>query len=81
MTATSRSNSPDNNTKKPSTGRTVWLIIWTTFKFILIPAACIAALICGLIIGYVVLGKAPMSEVFDGSTWKHMYDLVFREGG
>ncbi|MBO9598996.1 MAG: DNA-directed RNA polymerase subunit beta [Cohnella sp.] len=49
-------------------------------KLLIIPIVCIAALILGLAIGYVVLGDRPLSEVFDAGTWKHMFDLVFAEG-
>jgi hypothetical protein len=30
-----------------------------------------------MVVGYSVIGDRPMSEAFDFSTWKHMYDLVF----
>ncbi|TFE29092.1 DNA-directed RNA polymerase subunit beta [Cohnella luojiensis] len=52
-----------------------------SIKLLIIPVLCIAALIVGLAIGYVVLGDKPLSDVFDSNTWKHMYDLVFAEGG
>jgi len=76
MTAASR---PTDKSKR-SAGRTILLIIWMCFKLLLIPAACVAALIVGLAIGYVVLGDQPLSDVFEVETWKHMYDLVFAEG-
>jgi hypothetical protein len=67
--------------EKRSSGRLVAAVIWTIIKFLLIPAACLAALVVGLAIGYAVLGNRPMSDVFEIGTWKHMYDLVFAEGG
>ncbi len=52
-----------------------------SIKLLIIPVLCVAALIVGLAVGYVVLGDKPLSDVFDFNTWKHMYDLVFAEGG
>jgi len=77
MTATPRS----NGKSKPSSGRVIARIVWTSLKLLIIPVLCIAALIVGLAIGFSVLGDRPVSEVFDLKTWKHMYDLVFAEGG
>jgi hypothetical protein len=79
MTVTSR---PSEQKKRSSgsSGRMILRIIWTSVKVLIIPVACIAALIIGLAIGYVVLGDKPLAEVFDSSTWKHMFDLVFAEG-
>ncbi|QMV41732.1 DNA-directed RNA polymerase subunit beta [Cohnella cholangitidis] len=77
MTAPSRSNEQG----KRSSGRIVARIIWLSIKMLIIPVLCIMALIVGLAIGYTVLGDKPLSDVFDFNTWKHMYDLVFAEGG
>ncbi|MCD9022275.1 DNA-directed RNA polymerase subunit beta [Cohnella silvisoli] len=77
MTATSR---PTDNSNR-SSGRVIARVIWTSIKILIIPVLCIAALIVGLAVGYVILGDKPMSDVFDSGTWKHMYDLVFAEGG
>lgn len=76
MTATQR---PAGKSRR-SAGRIILSAIWLTIKLLLIPAACIAALIAGLAIGYVVLGDKPLSDVFEINTWKHMYDLVFADG-
>ncbi|GAB6991308.1 DNA-directed RNA polymerase subunit beta [Paenibacillus pini] len=43
----------------------------------MIPLFLIIALIGGMIVGYVVLGKQSFSEVFEWKTWKHVFDLVF----
>jgi len=77
MKAPSRS----NGKSKPSSGRVIARIVWVSIKILIIPVLCIAALIVGLAIGFSVLGDRPVSEVFDLDTWKHMYDLVFAEGG
>jgi DNA-directed RNA polymerase subunit beta len=58
---------------KPKQGR--WLR--TIAKFMLVPALLFFSLVTGLIIGYSVLGKSPVTEVFDLNTYKHMYDLIF----
>ncbi|QJD88256.1 DNA-directed RNA polymerase subunit beta [Cohnella herbarum] len=52
-----------------------------SIKMLIIPVFCVMALIVGLAVGYTVLGDKPLSDVFDSGTWKHMYDLVFAEGG
>lgn len=44
-----------------------------------IPCMCLAALIAGLMIGYVYVGGQEASEVFKLSTWKHLVDLVFAD--
>lgn len=83
MTASTRSTDPRKRSANSSgsSGRTLLRIVWMSVKILIIPIVCIAALIVGLAIGYVVLGDRPLSEVFDAETWKHMYDLVFSEGG
>lgn len=77
MKATSRPKEKSNE----SSGRIIARVIWTSIKILIIPILCIAALIIGLAIGYVVLGDQSLTDVFDARTWKHMYDLVFAEGG
>ena len=77
MTGASRPTDKSND----SSGRIIARVIWTSVKILIIPILCIAALIFGLAIGYVVLGDQPLTDVFDARTWKHMYDLVFAEGG
>lgn len=76
MTAPSNPKGKNND----SSGRIIARVIWTSIKIIIIPFLCIAALIVGLAIGYVILGDQPLSDVFDAKTWKHMYDLVFAKG-
>ncbi|AKG36589.1 DNA-directed RNA polymerase subunit beta [Paenibacillus durus] len=50
---------------------------WTVVRWFLIPLLLLLALGGGLAVGYVVLGKKELSDVFHWSTWKHVYDLVF----
>ncbi|MBP2117838.1 DNA-directed RNA polymerase subunit beta [Cohnella lubricantis] len=65
--------------KNRSAGRLTGQIIWTFIKILIIPILCVAALILGMAIGYVVLGKGELADVFDMHTWRHMYDLVFAD--
>lgn len=46
-------------------------------KLLLIPFLLFMSLVIGLAIGYSVIGKQPVSEVFSLHTYKHMYDLIF----
>lgn len=52
-----------------------WMIM--AAKLLLIPILLFASLTVGLAIGYSVLGKQPVSEVFSLQTYTHMYDLIF----
>lgn len=65
--------------KNRSAGRLIWQIIWTIIKVLIVPVLCVAALFAGLAIGYVVLGKGELADVFQVHTWRHMYDLVFAD--
>lgn len=76
MTASPRPTRPASR----SFGRTYGRILWTTFKILIVPLLCVAALVLGLAVGYAVLGGRPVSEAFDAGTWRHMYDLVFADG-
>ena len=67
--------------KRHSAGRVIWQVLWTSIKVLMIPVLCVVALMAGMAIGYVVLGKRELADVFDMNTWKHMYDLVFAPGG
>jgi len=53
-------------------------LLWT-LRIVLVPVLLIAALIGGLYVGYVVLGKAPEGDVWEIETWMHMYDLIFSD--
>ncbi|KAA8998008.1 DNA-directed RNA polymerase subunit beta [Paenibacillus spiritus] len=50
---------------------------WKIIQWFLIPLLLIAALGGGLVTGYVVMGKKEIADVFQWSTWRHVYDLVF----
>ena len=51
--------------------------VWGIIQVFLIPLLLVAALGGGLAVGYVILGKKELADVFEWSTWKHVYDLVF----
>jgi len=48
-------------------------------KALLVPFLLFVSLMIGLMIGYSVIGKKPVTEVFDWNTYKHMYDLIFAD--
>ncbi|AIQ65908.1 hypothetical protein PSTEL_25150 [Paenibacillus stellifer] len=50
---------------------------WTIIQWFVIPLLLLLALGGGMAAGYVILGKKELSDVFQWSTWKHVYDLVF----
>ncbi|WP_339325247.1 DNA-directed RNA polymerase subunit beta [Paenibacillus sp. FSL W8-0194] len=43
----------------------------------MIPLFLLLALVGGMIVGYVVIGKQSLSDVFKWETWQHVIDLVF----
>lgn len=55
-------------------GRPVWIII---LRIVLIILLLAAALIAGTVVGYVVLGKQDVSDIWHLDTWRHVFDLVF----
>lgn len=69
---------PKKKSRKPT--RPTWVtVILTIFKILFIPLLLFTAVIVGLWVGYVKLGKQPSEEIFRLETWKHLYDLVFAE--
>lgn len=50
---------------------------WRVARWFLLPVLLVLALAGGMVAGYVVLGKQDIGSVFQWSTWKHVYDLVF----
>ncbi|WP_324254037.1 DNA-directed RNA polymerase subunit beta [Paenibacillus sp. 1001270B_150601_E10] len=60
-----------SKTGKPSnTGK--WV-----FRLVGIPLLMLLFLYGGMVAGFVLLGKAPLSEALDFSTWTHVVKLVF----
>ena len=58
----------------------IWVrsIFWLLRKSIA-PIIMIIMLMAGLYIGYVVMGGQSSEDVFEFSTYKHMWDLIFAE--
>lgn len=48
-------------------------------RILLVPILCVAALFAGLIIGYVYVGKQPLEDVWSIETWRHLFDLMFKD--
>lgn len=51
----------------------IWLRLITVFVLIVI------SLVVGLIVGYSVFGDGNAIEVFQKSTWQHIFDIVNKE--
>lgn len=51
----------------------------TALKQLAIPVLCVLALFGGLAAGYVILGGQPLADIWELSTWKHMFDLMFAD--
>ncbi len=67
---------PKNGGTRKRRPKAVIVLLWILRKSI-VPLICLIALIGGLYMGYVTFGKGPEADVWQWSTWKHMYDLVF----
>ncbi len=66
--------------KKKKKRLPLWLrIILKTLRLFVVPVLCVAAVAAGMVIGYVYIGKQEMDEVFKFETWRHLYDLVFKD--
>lgn len=53
-------------------------IFWI-FRKSIAPIIMIIMLLAGLYIGYVMLGDRPQEDIFQWSTWQHLWDLIFAE--
>lgn len=57
-----------------------WAVVsFWLFRKSIVPVVMIVMLIVGLYAGYVILGDGPKDKVFEWSTWRHLYDLVFAD--
>ncbi|MBD2845862.1 DNA-directed RNA polymerase subunit beta [Paenibacillus sp. IB182496] len=54
------------------------ILFWILLKSI-VPLLLLLSLVGGLYVGYAVIGDGPKGDVWEWSTWKHMYDLIFSE--
>lgn len=73
MTDTQKQNSKPEEKEVKKKKKSGWLVA----RWFLIPVLLVLALAGGMVAGYVVLGKQDIGSVFQWSTWKHVYDLVF----
>ncbi|WP_309248968.1 DNA-directed RNA polymerase subunit beta [Paenibacillus sp. MZ04-78.2] len=70
-------NLSDNRKKAPAESKRWKKAVFTLWTWI--PFTCIVALLVGLAIGYVYIGKQDFQEVFNLNTWRHAYDLIFAD--
>ncbi|WP_424766629.1 DNA-directed RNA polymerase subunit beta [Paenibacillus sp. sgz302251] len=68
----------DGSSNKKQRPKGVRVLLWILRKSI-VPLIMLIMLISGLYVGYVVIGNQPENDVFNWSTWRHLYDLVFAE--
>ncbi|MBJ6361903.1 DNA-directed RNA polymerase subunit beta [Paenibacillus sp. GCM10012307] len=66
---------PGKKKRRPLPVRILLFLLRTS----IVPLILIIALIAGLYIGYVMLGKGPEGDVWEWQTWRHMYDLIFSD--
>ncbi|MHA7967128.1 DNA-directed RNA polymerase subunit beta [Paenibacillus sp. CAU 1782] len=58
----------------------IWArVAFWLFRKSIVPVIMVVMLLAGLYIGYVYLGKSSKDDVFEWSTWQHLYDLIFAE--
>lgn len=58
----------------------VWLyVLYKIFRIVLVPALCIVALYIGLRLGYSTFGGQDPEDVLDPNTWRHLFDLIFKD--
>lgn len=50
---------------------------WRIARHFVVPLLLVISLLGGMIVGYVVVGKHGLEDVFDIATWRHVFDLVF----
>ncbi|RJX36921.1 DNA-directed RNA polymerase subunit beta [Paenibacillus pinisoli] len=54
------------------------IVFWMLRKSI-VPVVMIVMLLVGLYVGFVYLGHGSKNDVFEWTTWRHLYDLIFAE--
>lgn len=69
------SKQPNKKTPLPKWAK----IMMKISRILLVPVLCFIAIVGGMIIGYAYIGDGAMSEVFQRSTWQHLFDLIFKD--
>ncbi|GLI08673.1 hypothetical protein YDYSG_47050 [Paenibacillus tyrfis] len=69
----------DNRKKAPAEPKRWKKAVFTFLKWTWIPFTGIVALLVGLAVGYVYIGKQDIHEVLNLNTWRHAFDLIFAD--
>ncbi|GAA3412843.1 DNA-directed RNA polymerase subunit beta [Paenibacillus hodogayensis] len=56
--------------------RWVRIILWI-LRALLVPFLCAVALLVGLWVGYAYIGGKSGADVWEWTTWRHVFDLIF----
>ena len=64
---------PKSRRKRRQRSKRKWYVTYA-----IVAGLLVISLLVGLVIGYVGMGHGKWSEVFSFSTYKHIYDLVFK---
>ncbi|MFD0617348.1 MULTISPECIES: DNA-directed RNA polymerase subunit beta [Paenibacillus] len=73
MRQDARVNKPKQTTVKKRKRKPAWRA-WRILIFI---AVWVIVIYAGLSVGYVIVGKRPLGDVFQWATWQHVFDLIF----
>ena len=75
-----KSKSDKTKTSRKSKSVPAWLRqTFKALRYLLVPILCLAAVIIGVFIGYVILGGRDFADILNLSAVKHLIDLVFAE--
>ncbi|MEO3947246.1 DNA-directed RNA polymerase subunit beta [Gorillibacterium sp. CAU 1737] len=69
-----RANGTEPAAGKPKKRKKSRLKLWIRIS---IPFLCVLFLFAGMTIGYVYVGKQPMSDIWKWETWRHAFDLIY----
>jgi hypothetical protein len=72
------SNQPRPKKKKRIKRTSGQKALFFTAKWMFITFCLVISVIIGLVVGYSVIGEGKTVDVFDVKTWKHVFDLVFK---
>lgn len=63
-----------NSPEEAKVKRSGWI---TLLRIVLVLLFLALAVVAGMAVGYTVLGKQELGDVWEWNTWKHVFDLVF----